>query len=110
MQKTKLLEDLSIISGVAITNLDKLNSLQEDIIGHAVLESVLNKEPVVEIDIGIGLLYILLTDEEIKYKFIPSNRVQNSVQAAITKKKSSLTKRTDDTLSRRIMNTYKDLF
>lgn len=110
MQKTKLLEDLSILSGVAITNLDKLTSLEEDIIGHAVLEAVTNKDPIAEIDIGIGVLYILISDDEIKYKFIPSSKVQNSVKLAVDKRQSKLTQRVDETLARRIMHTYKDLF
>ena len=110
MQKINLLEDISNLSTVAITNLNKLTSLSEDVIGHAVLEAILNKDNMVEVDIGIGLLYILISEDEIKYKFIPSTKVQNSVELAVNKKKSKLIERVDEVLGRRIMNTYKDLF
>lgn len=110
MSKTNLTTDLGILSGVAVTNLDKLALLSNDIISHAVLEAKLNNEPVAEIDLGIGILYILISEEELKYKFIPSTTLQFAVKQTLTKNKSRLTETVDATLSRRIMNTYKDLF
>ena len=65
MSKTNLTTDLGILSGVAVTNLDKLALLSNDIISHAVLEAKLNNEPVAEIDLGIGILYILISEEEL---------------------------------------------
>ena len=110
MSKTNLLSDLSILSGVAVTNLEKLSLLSGDIISHAVFEAKLNHEPVAEIDIGIGLLYILISEEELKYKFIPSSTTQFAVKQTLAKNRSRLIDKVDSTLSRRIMNTYKDLF
>ena len=110
MSKTSLLADLGLLSGVAVTNLDKLSLLSNDIISHAVFEAKLNDEPVAEIDIGIGILYILISEDELKYKFIPSSTLQFAVKQTLTKNRSRLTDKVDSTLSRRIMNTYKDLF
>lgn len=110
MSKANLLADLSILSGVAVTNLERLTLLSNDIISHAVFEAKLNKEPVAEIDLGIGTLYILISEDELKYKFIPSSVTQFAVKQTLTKNKSRLTGKVETTLGRRIMNTYKDLF
>ena len=110
MSKTNLLSDLGILSGVAVTNLDKLSLISNDIISHAALEAKLNHEPVAEIDLGIGVLYILISEEELKYKFIPSSTLQFAVKQSLVNNRSRLTDKVDHTLSRRIMNTYKDLF
>ena len=109
MHKILLVEDLSTLSTIAVTNLNKLTSLSEDIISHAIYEARLKKEPIVEIDVGIGSLYILISDTEVKYKFIPSAKVQKTISYTIKNNKSKLIERTDETLGRRITNTYKDI-
>lgn len=109
MEKVNLIEDLSTLSTVAVTNLQKLTSLSEDVISHAIMEAMLNKDPISEVDIGIGSLYILISAEEIKYKFIPSSKLQNIVKRTVHTKKSHLTQHVDEVLGRRIMDTYKDI-
>jgi hypothetical protein len=106
---TKLLDDLCCLTTVATYNMTQLRKLSESIIGHAVSEGVLDNEEIVEIDIGIGTLYIKIEDD-IKYKFIPSDKLSSVVKQAVETRTSPLNTEIDETLGKRIMNTYKDLF
>lgn len=107
---TDLLKDLSTLTGVHYTNLSKLNIHAINDVSHIVLESILDNKEVSEIDIGIGILKILHTDEEIKYKFIPNDMLTHKITYVIKHKESPLCKKVSETLGERINNAYKDLF
>lgn len=105
-----LIQDLSLLTGVSQTNLTFLTIHTSNAIAHDVLESILNNEEVTEIDIGIGILKILHTESEIKYKFIPSDTLNNKVISTVKNKQSPVAKRVGDRLGDRINKAYKDLF
>lgn len=107
---TDLLKDLSILTNVSHTNLTFLNIHAINTITHTVLESVLDNNDITEIDIGIGILKILHKNNEIKYKFIPNETLNNKVVHTITYKESPLCKKVDAVLGDRINKAYKDLF
>ena len=107
---TNLIEDLSTLSGIKQNNLLALCKLSEGILSHSVAESIRGGESVTDVDIGIGILYIKNTDEGIKYKFVPSDKTNKTLESTFRNGKSKLAKDVSETLSERIMNTYKDLF
>ena len=107
---TDLLKDLSLLTGVHYTNLDFLSTHAIGAISHSVLESLLDNKDLTEINIGIGILKILHTDNEIKYKFIPNETLNTKVLYTVKHKESPLCKRVNDTLGDRINKAYKDLF
>lgn len=107
---TNLINDLSTLSSVATYNLNSLCKLSETIISHSVAESLANKEDYATVDIGIGTLFIKRVEDEIRYKFVPSDRLDKVVTNTYKNGKSDLEKTVDEVLGRRIMNTYKDLF
>ena len=107
---SNLLEDLSVITRVCKYNFDELASKSVAIISHSVEESLRNKENITEVDIGIGTLLIKNEEETLLYKFIPSKKLEESVKTTVTSRKSPLAVMIDETLGRRITNTYKDLF
>lgn len=62
------------------------------------------------IDIGFGKLCILIEDDDVFYKFIPSRKFEENLAHTITHKSSPLIEKADDLLVQKIKNTYKDLF
>lgn len=69
-------KDISNISGIPLRELSKLTDLQE-----AYIENCINNktDENVTIDIGIGILCVMRCDDCVKYKFIPSKNIRNSV-------------------------------
>ena len=105
-----LLQDLSTLTTIGKYNLDDLSNKSIAIISNDVLESILDHEEVTCIDVGIGILYIQHIEDCIRYKFVPSKKMEEAVINTCNSKKSVLTAEIDEALGQRIMNTYKDLF
>lgn len=104
-----LINDIEALTTIKSTTLDKMVSLSEDSIAHCVLENFVEGKSTTTIDIGIGLLYIKLSEEGIHYKFIPSKNLEENVTLALKSKSSPLQKRVDQALCDKIENTYKQL-
>lgn len=107
---TNLLNDLSVLTTIAPSNLNCMVKLSEAVISHSLVESLKDREEYAEIDIGIGMLYIKVTDEGLKYKFVPSEHLSSVLERSSKTGKSALSLKVDEALGQRIMNTYKDLF
>lgn len=104
------LKDIAAITTIPPFSLQNLFNTLGDIISYDVQESLLDKQNICEIDIGIGTLNILVTEDEVKYKFIPSRNLSASVIYAIEHKDAPLIVKAEQSLSKKILNTYKDLF
>ena len=105
----KLNQDLSDVTGIPKLTLDNLSYKACTCLGHSVYESLLKKEPLTEIDIGIGTLYIKVEGNDIKYKFIPSTKLETTVSFTIQNKESPLIVDAEKSLKTRIEKTYKEL-
>jgi hypothetical protein len=105
-----LIDDLSTLTTVSKTNLMEMVEHSESILCHALLESIKDKDDYAEIDVGVGTLFIKSTDDGVKYKFIPSQHLSSVMNTTVRTKRSPLSLRIDETLGKRIMNTYKDMF
>lgn len=103
---TCLNSDISKITGIPKLSLDKLSDRACFCIAHAVLESQIEGNNLSDIDIGIGRLYIKLIDNELKYKFIPSNHLDELISVSIKSKSSPVVSELDKLLKERIENTY----
>lgn len=105
----KLIEDLSIITTISQHALTNLNEKSIACISHSVCESLLSGNNITEIDIGIGILYIKCEVDQIKYKFIPSSKLEESVVHTVKHKKSPVQYCIETSLKDRIETTYKNL-
>lgn len=105
-----LIQDLSTLTTIGKYNLDQLVSKSIAIISHDVEESLRDHEITTSIDIGIGTLHIRHDDNSIRYKFMPSRRLDDTVLATCKSRKSNLMLEVDEALGERIKNIYKDLF
>ena len=105
----KLIDDISVITSIPKTTLANLCSLSEDIILHDVYEEVLSNNSGSEINIGIGILYIKHEGEEIRYRFIPSKKLENGVLSVVTDRSTPIVNKAEESLRTRIERTYKEL-
>ena len=106
---TNLIDDLSILTSLSKSTLNDIALMAESAICHSMVESTLNFEDYAEIQIGIGTLYIKNCEDGLHYKFIPSDHLDSSLQNSIKYKRSTLNKRADETLIKRIKKTYKEM-
>lgn len=107
---TDLLQDISTITTIGRYNLDNLTNKSISLISHSVEESLRNHNDITSIDIGIGILHIQHIENSIKYKFIPSKKLDDTVYNTYKNRRSALAVDIDKALGERIQNTYKDLF
>lgn len=102
-------EDISKLTTIPDATLTKLFNIETYCIGHAVQETKLLEGELTSINIGIGTLHIKHSGDEIKYKFIPSTKLENAITETVKTGKSPLVLKVEDALRDRIMNVYKDL-
>lgn len=108
--KRNLITDLSALSLIRMSILDKLIELSELCICDYIIESKIKDTDFIEINIGIGKLSILRSDESIEYRFIPSNKLEKLIIANIDSNKSLLTEKSEVGLENKLLTTYKELF
>lgn len=103
-----LIKDVATLTTIPEKALSKLVSKSIICINDSVEEALLTNESIVEINIGIGTLYIQLLDNAINYKFIPSSNLESSVRKTVINKQNILERMIEKTLADRIIKTYKD--
>ena len=74
-----IIKDISTLTTIPYATLVKLVDIAELCICHAVEESKLRNGDLTSINIGVGTLNIKTSDDEIKYKFIPSSKLEENV-------------------------------
>lgn len=104
-----IIQDVSTITTIPKDALDKLVNKELWCICEAVKEGSLKNESPTEMDIGIGTLLISDHEETVKYKFIPSKALEESVNETIQNKKSPLELKLEKNLVNKILNTYKTI-
>ena len=107
---TKLINDLATVTGLSKLSLEDLSDKSQACICHAIKESLVAQNPITEVDVGIGVLYIKIDNDEVKYKFILSKKFDNNVSFTVMNKESPLIIDLDKSLKLRIEKAYKGLF
>ena len=104
-----IIKDISTLTTIPYATLTKLSDVLELCICHAVEESILKNGEVTSINVGIGTLNIKATEDEIKYKFIPSTKFEEHVKQTVITKESPLVTKVEERLKDKVMNVYKEL-
>lgn len=104
-----LIEDISKLTTISDTVLNKLISKAFYCISDIIEDAVLENKKVVDIEIGIGTLYLELNSDNVRYKFIPNKDLESAVKNTIINKRNLLQDTLEMTLVSRITDTYKDL-
>lgn len=105
----RIISDLSTLTSISETLLMKLINTSEAIICDSTLDTLHSGEKICDLDIGIGNLIINVENNNIKYKFIPSRRLDTDIKEAIISGKSSLVKLVEKSLVDKITSKYQEL-
>lgn len=108
--KKNLLEDVAKLSSVKSSLLRKFVRIANYCISDYILESKLSDEDLTEIDLGIGKLKLLIVDETLEYKFIPSAKLEKMIIDAYQNEECELSEKIEDGLEFRLLSAYKELF
>lgn len=104
-----LIQDVSKLTAVSQITLNKLANVVSLCICNAVYESVLENEPITEIKLGIGTLLIKYENNEVLYKFIPNQKLENQLIDTIKTNESPLVLELELSLKDKIEAVYKEL-
>lgn len=105
----ELLQDLYILTDVQENVLKKFIPIAEYCIAHDVYESMCYRQEFAEIDIGIGTLVVKVDDDSIRYKFIPSENLENMMIEMTKTRKSPILSKLENNLQTKIEKAYKEL-
>lgn len=108
MTKYSVVEDVSSLTTIPRTSLNSLIDKAIYSICDCVEETILVSGSNLEIDIGIGTLKIGIEDEIVKYRFIPSAKLEDGVTDTIVNHKNPLVCKIEENLVKKILKTYKD--
>lgn len=104
-----LIKDLSAITDIKEYNLKSLLTLVTKLISHYVYCSAKEKSTQIDIDLGIAELIIYFENDVVKYKFIPSKELHNSIKKSFNSDEDLLIDEAIKVLGQRIEKTYKEL-
>ena len=103
-----LLDDVATITTLPKDALVKLVKRAEYCISDSIVEQVLQGKDIIEIDITIGKILLKLIDDEVKYKFIPSDEFKDLVKQSMNGH-NTLSDTLEKNLVTKVTKAYKDL-
>lgn len=109
MEKYNLTEDISKLTNIPYRTLLKLVTKQEFAIASVVKDNVLDGNSTMSIDIGYGNLIICVDDDVVKYRFVPSSKLNDKVKAAINNG-DSMIYQLEQSVKNKILSQYKEMF
>ena len=107
--KYTLIDDVSNLLNVNQRMLGKIVDASMYSINDSVKEVIVKNENVCEIDIGIGDLIIGVYDNDLKFKFIPSAKLRESVISTIKNEENMLDVKLEENLANKLERIYKDI-
>ena len=102
-------EDIAKLTGLSISCINKILQLEQDCICYAVQEALIDKRKYVDINIGIGILSLNIGEEELQYKFIPSQSLENDIITTTKNKQAPIIRNLENNIKNKILNAYKEL-
>lgn len=108
--ETKLTKDLSTLTGISENSIRKLLEKTIYCICSSIEDTINAGEDELSIDLDYGTLKILVLNDNVKYKFIPSKKLDNAVTRTIANGKNELATVLEEALIGKIENVYKTFF
>ncbi len=103
-----VIKDISTLTTINEDYLKSLVTKSEWCICSYIEESILKKETITKIDIGIGFLSVLVEDNTIKYKFIPNKELEEAIRDTVINDKNPLKLKLEKSLVDKITKMYKE--
>ena len=110
MYRMDVVQDISTLTTVHKSSIDRLCTQAVKCICYCVCEALSKNEKDLCLDIGIGSLFINIDDESVKYRFEPSIFMDNSVIESVLSGKNPVIEDIESSLLNKVNTTYKDLF
>ena len=106
--KDNIIEDLSTLTTIPVKTLERLTERLSWCLCNALQEALLKKELTVEANVGFGTISFGLEDDVLRYKFIPSPVLEESLRKLLLEGENPLVMTVEKTLATRVVKTYKD--
>lgn len=103
-----LVDDLAVLTTIPAGSINKLVEKAALCICNDLEESLLNNEDLTSIDMGLGTLQIMFSNNELKFRFIPNRKLEAAARDTVLNKKNPLVDKVEQTLAQRITNAYKN--
>lgn len=103
-----LINRVSAISTIDERTLTKLSTMQNWCISDIVKEMIDSKETEETIFIGIGTIKITIEEDGIRYKFKPSQELEDNIINELNGKPSVLEETLVESVKKKLLNIYKD--
>ena len=104
-----LIQNLEDLTQIKYSVFNKLIQASEDCICDYTLQTIEEDDDILSIYIGIGVLYINISDSEITYKFVPNKKLEKKLLRTIETGESPLIQDIESKLNKKILDTYKEL-
>ena len=103
-------KSLSNLTTIPEKTFSKLSEKIEWCISDGIEKAMLNNEDSVDIDFDIGKIIINFSNNEIRYRFVPSQRLEKTVTNTVLKERNDLVVNVENSLISKLTNTYKTFF
>ena len=107
--KQFLITDLQTLTQLNNSVFSKLISLAELSICDDINELDMSADNVLDLDIGIGKIYFMVTEDSLQYQFVPSRSLENAIVKTLETKSNPLVASAETNLEMKIVKTYKEL-
>ena len=104
-----IVDDLSALTSIPKSAIIKLLSKESYVITNGIEEGIVAGNSIIDIDLEIGILSILIDENQIKYRFVPSAKLEKAIKNTIKNKKSPLKDSLEKSLVSKITDIYKEL-
>lgn len=104
-----LTEDISKLTTIPEWQLQKLQQISKQDICQCIVDTILEKENVCKVDIGIGTIIIGVCGDEVQYKFIPDKQFEQMVIDSVNGDREFLRENIEISNNMRMLRIYKEL-
>jgi hypothetical protein len=105
-----IIKDTSVLTTIPEKAIKKLLDRMVYSINEAVVEAKITNQDTIELDIGLGTLLIKFEDDSIQYRFVPGEKLEESVKNSFINQQNLLEDVLEASLKNKLTNIYKDLF
>lgn len=104
-----VIEDVSKITTIPKKELNKLIDKAIWVICDCLEQSKMKNQNITDLDIGLGILTIYNSDDDILYRFTPNAELEQSILSTLVEGKNPLELTLETKLVNKILNTYKNI-
>ena len=104
-----IIKDIQKLTTIPETTLSRVIEVVKDSICSDALEASNNGQQVCNVDIGIGNLQLLFSDDCIRYKFTPCLSFENKMKETMISGEDPLEKRLENCVVDKFIGAYKEM-